>query len=64
MFSKMSTSPLIFMHSNYFRLKYLEIASYVVSFLIYIWVKVEHSLVQQPNLQKKNYCTSSSLQAA
>ena len=56
-----STAP-IFLQFNYFRQKYLEIASCAVSLLNNIWVRVEHSLLQQLNLQKVN-CSSSSLQA-
>ena len=45
------TAP-IFLYSNYFRQKYLEIASCAVSLLNNIWVRVEHSLLQQPNLKE------------
>ena len=37
----------IFLQSNYFRQKYLEIASSSDSLLIYIWVRVDHSRLQQ-----------------
>ena len=42
----LTTAP-IFLQSNYFRQKYLEIASCSDSLLIYIWVRVDHSLLQQ-----------------
>ena len=42
----LTTTP-IFLQSNYFRQKYLEIASCSDSLLIYIWVRVDHSLLQQ-----------------
>ena len=45
-----TTAP-IFLLSNYFRQKYLEIASCAVSLFNNIWVRVEHSLLQQLNLQ-------------
>ena len=60
--SQIFTTAPIFLLSNYFRQKYLEIASCAVSLLNNIWVRVEHSLLQQLNLQKVN-CSSSSLQA-
>ena len=60
--SHITTTAPIFLLSNYFRQKYLEIASCAVSLLNNIWVRVEHSLLQQLNLQKVN-CNSSSLQA-
>ena len=60
--SQTSTTSPIFLLSNYFRQKYLEIASCAVSLLNNFWVRVEHSLLQQLNLQKVN-CNSSSLQA-
>ena len=60
--SQISTTAPIFLLSNYFRQKYLEIASCAVSLLNNIWVRVEHSLLQQLNLQKVNW-NSSSLQA-
>ena len=41
-----STAP-IFLQFNYFRQKYLEIASCAVSLLNNIWVRVEHSLMQK-----------------
>ena len=41
-----TTAP-IFLLSNYFRQKYLEIASCAVSLLNNIWVQVEHSLLQK-----------------
>ena len=50
--SQISTTAPIFLLSNYFRQKYLEIASCAVSLLNNIWVRVEHSLLQQLNLQK------------
>ena len=43
-----TTAP-IFQKSHYFRQKYLEIASCAVSLLNNIWVRVEHSLLQQLN---------------
>ena len=60
--SQISTTAPIFLLYNYFRQKYLKIASCAVSLLNNIWVRVEHSLLQQLNLQKVN-CSSSSLQA-
>ena len=60
--SQITTTAPIFLQFNYFRQKYLEIASCAVSLLNNIWVRVEHSLLQQLNLQKVN-CSSSSLQA-
>ena len=60
--SHITTTAPIFLQLNYFRQKYLEIASCAVSLLIYIWVRVEHSLLQQQNLQKI-YCKSSWLRA-
>ena len=50
--SQISTTAPIFLLSNYFRQKYLKIASYAVSLLNNIWVRVEHSLLQQPNLKE------------
>ena len=50
--SLFSTTAPIFLLSNYFRQKYLEIASCAVSLLNNIWVRVEHSLLHQLNLQK------------
>ena len=50
--SQISTTAPIFLLSNYFRQKYLEIASCAVSLLNNIWVRVEHSLLHQLNLQK------------
>ena len=44
-FTKMSTSPLIFLRLNYFRHYYLEIVLCSVSLLMHIWVQVEHSLL-------------------
>ena len=38
----LTTAP-IFLQSNYFRQKYLEIASCSDSLLIHIWVRVDHS---------------------
>ena len=49
--SQISTTALIFLLYNYFRQKYLEIASCAVSLLNNIWVRVEHSLVQTKDLQ-------------
>ena len=60
--SQISTTAPIFLLYNYFRQKYLKIASCAVSLLNNIWVRVEHSLLQQLNLQKVN-CSSSSLQS-
>ena len=60
--SLISTTALIFLLYNYFRQKYLEITSCAVSLLNNIWVRVEHSLLQQLYFQKVN-CNSSSLQA-
>ena len=60
--SQITTTAPIFLQFNYFRQKYLEIASSAVSLLNYIWVRVEHSLLQKLDLQKVN-CSSSSLQA-
>ena len=51
--SQILTTALIFLYSNYFRQKYLEIASCAVSLFNNIWVRVEHSL-QQPNLKRKS----------
>ena len=45
--SQISTTAPIFLQFNYFRQKYLEIASCSDSLLIYIWVRVDHSLLQQ-----------------
>ena len=59
---QITTTAPIFLKFKYFRQKYLEIASCSVSLLNNIWVRVEHSLLQQLNLQKVN-CNSSSLQA-
>ena len=56
-----TTAPISLLY-NYFRQKYLQIASCTVSLLKNIWVRVEHSPVQQLNLQKVN-CSSSSLEA-
>ena len=50
--SQITTTAPIFLQFNYFRQKYLEIASCAVSFLNTIWVRVEHILLQQLNLQK------------
>ena len=47
--SRILTTAPIFLYFNYFRQKYLEIASCAVSLLNSIWVQVEHSLLQQPN---------------
>ena len=44
-FTKMSTSPLIFLKIDYFRHNYLEIVLCSVSLLMHIWVQVEHSLL-------------------
>ena len=41
---QITTTAPIFLKFNYFRQKYLEIASCAVSLLNYIWVRVEHSL--------------------
>ena len=60
--SQTFTTALIFQQSHYFRQKYLEITTCAVSLLNNIWVRVEHSLLQQLNLQRIN-CSSSSLQA-
>ena len=60
--SQITTTAPIFLQFNYFRQKYLEIANRAVLLLNNIWVRVEHSLLQQLNLQKVNY-SSSSLQA-
>ena len=59
---QITTTAPIFQQSHYFRQKYLEIASCAVSLLNNIWVRVEHSLLQQLNLPKIS-CSSSSLQA-
>ena len=53
--SQILTTALIFLYSNYFRQKYLEIASCAVSLLNNIWVRVEHSLLQQPNLKENQW---------
>ena len=53
--SQISTTGPIFLLSNYFRQKYLEIASCAVSLLNNIWVRVEHSLLQQ--LKQKVNCS-------
>ena len=55
--SQILTTAPIFLYSNYFRQKYLEIASCAVSLLNKIWVRVEHSPLQQPNLKEFN-CNS------
>ena len=44
-FTKMSTSPPIFLKLNYFRHNYFEIVLCSVSLLKHIWVQVEHSLL-------------------
>ena len=44
----MTLAP-IFSSQNYFRWKYLEVFSFAVSLSIYIWVRVEKSLLQQQN---------------
>ena len=51
--SQITTTAPIFLLSNYFRQKYLEIASCAVSLLNNIWVRVEHSLnlMQKKDLQ-------------
>ena len=59
--SQITTTAPIFLQFNYFRQKYLEIASCAVSLLNNIWVQVEHSLLHKLNLQRVN--CSSSLQA-
>ena len=51
--SQISTTAPIFLLSNYFRQKYLEIDSCAISLLNNIWVRVEHSLLQQQNLQQQ-----------
>ena len=56
-----TTAPIILL-SNYFRQTFFEIDSCAVSLLNNIWVQVEHSQLQQLNLQKFN-CSSSSVQA-
>ena len=56
-----TTAPILLLY-NYFRQKYLQFASCAVSLLKSIWVRVEHTPVQQLDLQKIN-CSSSSLQA-
>ena len=43
--SQITTTAPIFLQFNYFRQKYLEIASCTVSLLNNIWVRVEHSLM-------------------
>ena len=60
--SQTFTTALIFQQSHYFRQKYLEITTCAVSLLNNIWVRVEHSLLQQLNLKIIN-CSSGSLQA-
>ena len=60
--SQILTTAPIFLYFNFFRQKYLEIASCAVSLLNKIWVRVEHSPLQQLDLEKLN-CSSSSLQA-
>ena len=50
-FSQTYTTATIFQQSNHFRQKYLEIASWAVSLLNFIWVQVEHCLLQTPNLR-------------
>ena len=52
--SQISTTAPIFLLYNYFRQKYLKIASCAVSLLNNIWVRVEHSLLQQANLKRKS----------
>ena len=49
---QITTTAPIFQQSHYFRQKYLEIASCAVSLLNNIWVRVEHSPLQEQNLQK------------
>ena len=57
--SQTFTTALIFQQSHYFRQKYLEITTCAVSLLNNIWVRVEHSLLQQLNLKIIN-CSSGS----
>ena len=45
----------IFLLSNYFRQKYLEISSCSVSLLNNIWVRVEHSLMQNKDRQQTQF---------
>ena len=45
--NQISTTAPIFLLCTYFRHKYLEIASWAVSLLNSIWVRVEHSLLQK-----------------
>ena len=49
--SQITTTAPIFLLSNYFRQKYLEISSCSVSLLNNIWVRVEHSLMQNKDRQ-------------
>ena len=51
--SQITTTAPIFLQFNYFRQKYLEIASCAVSVLNNIWILVEHSL-KTDNLSKKS----------
>ena len=51
-FAKMRTLAPIFSSQNYFRWKYLDITSFAVSLSIWIWVRVENSLLQQLNSQR------------
>jgi len=56
----MTLAP-IFSSGIYFRWKYLDVVSFAVSLSIYIWVRVENSLLQQLNCQRIS-CNSNRLQ--
>ena len=59
-FAKMRTLAPIFSSQNYFRWKYLDITSFAVSLSIWIWVRVENSLLQHLNCQRIS-CNSNRL---
>ena len=60
-FAKMRTLAPIFSSQNYFRWKYLDDISFAVSLSIWIWVRVDNSLLQQLNCQRIS-CNSNRLQ--
>ena len=59
-FAKTMTLAPIFWSQNYFRWKYLDVISFTVSLSVYIWVRVENSLLQQLNCQRIS-CNSNRL---
>ena len=46
-FAKIMSLAPIFSSQNYFRWKYLDVFFFTVSLSIYIWVRIENSLLQQ-----------------